>query len=178
MRRIAALMSKVRNPKARAPKGRGDGRKLRTQYAALPFACEPDGDLRILLVTSRETKRWVIPKGWPMKRLGPDGTAAREAYEEAGLVGEVSGEPIGVYTYEKRLKRRGSVMCEVQVYPLRVERQLDTWPERAERQVQWFSPAEAAEAVAERELGELILGLNDNGFSPCTIQPREALAEA
>lgn len=163
----------VKRPSKEAGKPPAGERKPRTQYAALPFVCGPEGELRVLLVTSRETRRWVIPKGWPMKRLSPSGAAAREAYEEAGLVGEVGETAIGTYTYEKRLKRRGSVTCRVEVFPLRVERQLETWPEREERTVRWFSLPEAARAVDEPDLGEMILALNDNGFDPCAFEAPE-----
>ena len=58
-----------------------------------------------MLVTSRGTGRWIIPKGWPMKRKAPHAAAAREALEEAGVVGEVQSSPLGSYSYEKRLKK-------------------------------------------------------------------------
>src|ERR1700755_1994635 len=74
-------------------------KELGTQFAALPFQIAPDG-LRVLLLTSRETRRWIIPKGWPIRGMKPREVAAREAFEEAGLVGRVAGKrSIGSYNY-------------------------------------------------------------------------------
>ncbi|HEY8563960.1 MAG TPA: NUDIX hydrolase [Beijerinckiaceae bacterium] len=131
------------------------------QYGALPFARDDGGAVRIMLVTSRETKRWIIPKGWPLKNRPPHGTAAREAYEEAGLVGRIGERSIGTYRYEKRLKHQRSVTCAVDVFPLEVERQLKKWPEKAERDCRWFSPTEAAAAVDEEELSRIIASLGE-----------------
>jgi 8-oxo-dGTP pyrophosphatase MutT (NUDIX family) len=111
-----------------------------------------------LLVTSRETKRWIIPKGWPIKGLKPSKAAAREAYEEAGVRGRVAGRALGQYRYEKRLDdRNATVPCEVMVFPMVVKRQLKDWPECKERSTQWFSAADAAAAVEDAGLRDLIL---------------------
>ena len=112
-----------------------------------------------MLITSRETRRWVIPKGNPEKGLKPHALAAKEAYEEAGLVGEVGTRPVGSYRYAKRLGARKCVPCEVDVFPLAVERQLDDWPERGQRETRWFTPDEAALLVEEGGLVELLLSL-------------------
>jgi 8-oxo-dGTP pyrophosphatase MutT (NUDIX family) len=128
----------------------------RLQYGALPYK-RADGDgLKVMLVTSRETKRWVIPKGWPMKDRKPHAAAKREAFEEAGVRGEIGKRPIGSFEYDKRLKSQATVTCKVEVFPLKVRDQAETWPERGEREGRWFSPAEAAEVVAEAELREII----------------------
>src|ERR1043165_1697869 len=103
------------------------------QYAALPLAVR-DGETMVMLVTSRETRRWVLPKGWAEPELAPHEAAAKEAFEEAGLVGEVEPEPVGHYSYEKHLRGGRSVPCEVGVFPLWVERQLEDWPERGQRE--------------------------------------------
>jgi 8-oxo-dGTP pyrophosphatase MutT (NUDIX family) len=95
----------------------------RTQYAALPFRHNADADVEVMLVTSRDTGRWVIPKGWPVGRKAPHASAAREALEEAGVVGKVGRDSIGTYTYEKRLADGTFVICEVQVFPLEVKHQ-------------------------------------------------------
>ncbi|MCC0804659.1 NUDIX hydrolase [Methylobacterium sp. W2] len=128
----------------------------RRQVGALPFRRLPDGGFKILLITSRESRRWVIPKGWPMKGRKPFEAAAREAYEEAGLLGEIGKRPLGFYLYEKRLKSRDFVLCQVKVFPLEVRKQLKHWPERNEREDRWFSPSDAAEAVAESGLAGII----------------------
>src|SRR3954470_23354950 len=99
------------------------------QYAALPYRRRADGAMEILLVTSRETKRWVIPKGWPIKGRRPHVAAAREALEEAGLVGRVDKEPIGTYRYNKRLKN--GVIAAAGPCPERLEIPPYRWDHRA-----------------------------------------------
>jgi 8-oxo-dGTP pyrophosphatase MutT (NUDIX family) len=140
------------------PGKRREERRQGRQCAALPFA-RKEGELRVLLVTSRETHRWVLPKGWTEKRLSAHALAAKEAFEEAGVVGEVERRPIGRYRYLKRGPRDRVTPCSVRVFPLRVERLLDDWPERRQRERRWFSPAEAAMAVEEGGLVTLLLGL-------------------
>ncbi|MEA2788232.1 MAG: hypothetical protein QOG73_638 [Acetobacteraceae bacterium] len=127
-----------------------------TQFAALPCRIAEDGSRQVMLMTSRETRRWVIPKGWPMKGLRPPKVAAREAYEEAGLVGRIIGKrPVGVFHYEKLLPK-DRLLCEVWVFLMRVDRQLDDWPEKGQRETEWFDPAEAAELVDEGGLAEIM----------------------
>ena len=126
------------------------------QYACLPFRERADGSIEIMLITSRGTRRWVIPKGWPMKGRKPHASAAREALEEAGLVGEVGKVPIGSYGYGKRLKSGEVVHCQVEVFPMKVKSQRKRWPEKGQRSLRWFDPAQAAEAVDEPELRDVI----------------------
>ncbi len=127
------------------------------QFAALPFRYDEDGKPQVMLLTSRETHRWVIPKGWPMHGRKPREVAAREAFEEAGLLGKVVGKhPIGSYHYEKRLTPRGGIVCEVVVFLFLVERQLSDWPEKQEREARWFEPADACVAVDEGGLAEIL----------------------
>ena len=113
------------------------------QVAALPY--RRDGELEIMLLTSRERGRWVIPKGWPMRGRKRHAAAAQEALEEAGLEGRIAREPNG----EAR-------PCTVQVYPLEVLRQHKHWREKDQRTCRWFSLEEAAHAVDEPELQDLI----------------------
>jgi len=127
-----------------------------TQFAALPWRLSGGGMRQVMLVTSRETRRWVIPKGWPMKGHKPAEVASQEAYEEAGLIGHVvSKRPVGNFHYEKR-RAKGSVLCQVWVFLFRVERQLDDWPEKTERETQWFDAEQAANLVEEGGLAEII----------------------
>ncbi|HVZ10366.1 NUDIX hydrolase [Rhodopila sp.] len=126
------------------------------QFAALPWRLSDRGTRQILLLTSRETGRWVIPKGWPMKGKKPAEVACQEAYEEAGLIGEIVGKrAIGSFHYEKRLAKT-SILCSVRVFLFRVERQLDDWPEKAQRRLQWFDAEDAADLVDEGGLAEII----------------------
>jgi len=126
------------------------------QYAALPYRLGEAGEIEILLVTSRETQRWVIPKGWPMKDKKPHAAAAQEALEEAGATGRIAKTPFGVYRYVKRLKNGAPLVCSVDVFPMLVERQRSRWPEQHQRTAHWFSVEEASEAVDEPELKALI----------------------
>jgi uncharacterized protein Yka (UPF0111/DUF47 family)/8-oxo-dGTP pyrophosphatase MutT (NUDIX family) len=127
-----------------------------TQYGVLAYDIGEDGDPRFLLITSRTTKRWVIPRGNPVRGLSPSQSAAHEAYEEAGLTGYVSPDEIGSYRYDKR-RRNGSVdPAEVHVFPLRTTIQSVRWPERHQRDTRWFTRAEAIDAVEEEGLKTLI----------------------
>jgi 8-oxo-dGTP pyrophosphatase MutT (NUDIX family) len=128
----------------------------RTQFAALPCRIGAHGQPEVLLLTSRETRRWVIPKGWPIKGLKPREVAVREAYEEAGLQGTISGKhPLGVYHYEKQLPGE-QLLCEVQVFLFWVTGQHEEWPEKGQREALWLSAAEAAALVDEGSLAELL----------------------
>ena len=109
-----------------------------------------------MLITSRENQRWVIPKGWPKKGKSPRYSAAREAFEEAGVMGAVAKRSVGSFSYHKRLKSDAVVVCDVHVFPLEVRRQSKRWPEKQERVVKWLSPSQAAEKVDEPMLGQII----------------------
>jgi 8-oxo-dGTP pyrophosphatase MutT (NUDIX family) len=111
-----------------------------------------------LLLTSRETKRWIIPKGWPMKGRKPWQAAAREALEEAGLVGEIGKKPIGQYAYFKRRDAHFD-LCRVDVFLLAIDKQRKRWRERGQRQAQWFTFEEAATLVDETGLAAILQGL-------------------
>ena len=117
---------------------RATGRR-RVQYAALPYRLNGKTRTEVMLVTSRETRRWIIPKGWPHKGKAPHDSAAREAFEEAGVVGAVGKRAVGSFPYQKRLKNGGVTVCEVHVFPLRVRRQSKEWPEKEQREIKWLS---------------------------------------
>jgi 8-oxo-dGTP pyrophosphatase MutT (NUDIX family) len=130
---------------------------LRLQYAALPYRFSKTAALEILLVTTRRSKRWIIPKGWPIKGLRPAKSAAREAFEEAGVRGKVGTKSIGVFTYDKMLDEDGiPVNCEVKVFPLLVKRQSEAWPEIEQRLAQWVEPSRAISLIREPELKALV----------------------
>lgn len=135
------------------PKAR-DGSE-RAQIAALPFRFDERGRVEILLVTSRETRRWIIPKGWPMKGLSDADAAAREAHEEAGVFGPVGAEPAGDYLYWKRLAN-SFALCSVKVFPIKVEGIHDEYREQGQRESRWFGREEAADSVDEPGLATLI----------------------
>lgn len=130
----------------------------KVQYAALPYTVVADRIL-VCLMTSRETRRWIIPKGWPKRKLAPHQLAAEEAMEEAGLFGEVSPAPLGSFTYTKRMTGAPDIPCTVTVYPLLVTEQALVWPERAERTLVWLPLREAAARVDEAELAAIIIRL-------------------
>lgn len=117
------------------------------------------GRVQVILLTSRETRRWVIPKGWPMEGLAPDEAAAREAWEEAGVTGRISPDPLGRFVYDKVMRDRSIRSCCVTVYPLRVEEMKSRWPERKERRRKWFAAEEAADLVQEEGLADLFQAL-------------------
>jgi 8-oxo-dGTP pyrophosphatase MutT (NUDIX family) len=143
------------------------------QFAALPWRIGEGGRPEVMLVTSRETRRWVIPKGWPMKGRNPPEVASQEAFEEAGLTGQIVGKgPLGSYHYQKRLQKT-EILCEVRVFSFHVDRQLDNWPERNERQTKWFDASAAAELVDEGGLAGIIGRFADAAVGSCLFEPTD-----
>lgn len=126
--------------------------KRRQQVAALPYRIDPRGELELLLITSRDTGRWVLPKGWPMKGRSRHKAAQIEAFEEAGIDGKAQKRAIGRYDYDKD----GEIPCRVQIYLMPVSKLHDEWPEKDQRQRAWHCPAKAAELVDERDLKTLL----------------------
>jgi 8-oxo-dGTP pyrophosphatase MutT (NUDIX family) len=127
------------------------------QFGALPFKWSQSGSLKVLLVTTRGRKRWMIPKGWPIRGLEPHESAAREALEEAGLIGNVRAEAVGSFRYIKRLGSGRQVRCTVEVFPLHVDHQRPHWLEKGERETRWVSAKKAASLVSEPELKKILL---------------------
>ena len=140
-------------PEEAAPEGSGKPLK---QVAALPFRVGADGRIEILLITSRDTGRWIIPEGLADDR--PQGPPGRRAggLRRGRAEGEIAADPVGWYRYDKRLDRGRALPCKVRVYPLRVEAQHERWPEREQRTLRWFRPEEAARLVHEDELQRLL----------------------
>ncbi|MDR2858579.1 MAG: DUF47 family protein [Novosphingobium sp.] len=122
----------------------------RTEGAAI------DASVRILLITSRGTGRWVIPKGNISGKIPPHAAAAIEAEEEAGIAGSVCPLPLGSYRYRKRRSNGASLMVDVDVFPLAVTQEHDSWKEQSQRERRWFTLHEAADAVDETDLRDLI----------------------
>lgn len=125
------------------------------QCGALPWRYN-GGVREVMLISSRDTGRWVIPKGWPIKGLSPAQTAMREAYEEAGLGGQVSKKPLGAFEYAKRMENGKVLPTRVEVFALEQMVQHPEWPEQGQRRLQWFSVPDAVEAVDEPELKTII----------------------
>lgn len=132
------------------------------QYGALPFQVR-DGALMILLVTTRGTGRWIIPKGNPEKNLKPHEVARQEAFEEAGVTGRVQRKRLGTFQFTKGADQSAPALCAVDVYPLAVDQELDDWPEKGMRRREWMTPGQAAMRVSEPSLVELFL--NMSGFT-------------
>ncbi|MDQ0348174.1 NUDIX hydrolase [Ancylobacter vacuolatus] len=137
-----------------------DGRPL-SQVAALPYRVVEDGSVEVLVMTSRETQRVIIPKGWPMKNRKDWKSAQIEARQEAGVIGEIGRKRLGQYLYWKRLESHFALV-KVAVYPLAVRRQLADWPERHERAQTWISAEDAALLIDEPELGAIILDFSQS----------------
>jgi len=129
------------------------------QVGALPVRRSRKGVLEVLLVSSRDTGRWVIPKGWPSKRMTDTAAAAREARQEAGVSGKIASKSYGTYRYRKIDKSRNRVI-EVTVYVLRVKKEKKRWQEQDQRQRAWFDIEAAARKVREPRLRSLIAGLS------------------
>lgn len=121
-----------------------------------------------MLVTSRETKRWVLPKGNQISGLAPHASAAHEAEEEAGVIGAACPTSIGHYRYRKRRRNGASLMLDVEVFPIAVTTELDEWDEQEQRERRWFSLAEAANAVDEPDLKQLIRNFKAGDASTST----------
>lgn len=121
------------------------------QSGVIPYRVEGE-EVEIMLITSRRRARWIIPKGVVDLGSTPEESALKEAFEEAGIQGELSSPELGEYRYEK-----WGGTCRVKVYLMRVERVLDSWPESGTRERSWMRVERAAKAVKEERLKELIL---------------------
>jgi 8-oxo-dGTP pyrophosphatase MutT (NUDIX family) len=121
------------------------------QVAALPWRRSEKG-LEILLVTTRTTKRWLVPKGWTMDGKADHDAAAIEAYEEAGVRGKVDAQPIGRYGYVKLLQNGKARHVRVRVFALEVNEVLEDWPEMGQRERKWVGAQDALTIIGEPEL--------------------------
>ncbi|MQW59693.1 NUDIX hydrolase [Sinorhizobium meliloti] len=118
------------------------------------------GSVQVLLITTRDSRRWTVPKGWPIKNLKPHQVAEREAWEEAGIIGKAKKRPLGYlgyYTYLKTLDNGQKVVSVVAVHLVKVDATDGKFPEQGERQLEWLSPSEAAARVQEPELKGLLM---------------------
>ncbi|MEO5621457.1 MAG: NUDIX hydrolase [Cypionkella sp.] len=146
------------------------GKTCPVQYGAMCWRMHR-GKIEVLLITSRDTGRWVIPKGWPMNGREASEAAAQEAWEEAGVRGEVTADSLGIFGYDKVLGPKKAVACQVEVFPLRVHELQDNFPERKQRRRKWFAAKKAATKVNEPELRQLLKDLPG-------LLPKQPLAQA
>jgi 8-oxo-dGTP pyrophosphatase MutT (NUDIX family) len=129
------------------------------QYGVIAWRFAASGcGVEILLITSRETRRWVVPRGNAIAGLRPYESAAQEAFEEAGIRGGVQPREIGTYRYDKRARSGRVTPTLVHLYPMLVTEEVDAWPEQKERERRWFAAEAAAGAVDEADLADLIRG--------------------
>ena len=132
---------------------------IHQQVAALCYRDTPQGK-RVLLITSRDTGRWIVPKGWPIKGLDGPGSALQEAWEEAGVrKADIESDPVGYYEYAKGLGDGVTIPVEAQVYLTKVRDLREDYPEADERTRAWFAPADAANLVDEPDLQAILRAL-------------------
>lgn len=137
-------------------------REVRSQFGAIPWRLN-DGKVEVLLVTSRGTGRWILPKGWPMHEATPAEAAATEAWEEAGVTGNPSPIAAGFYSYIKQYDG-DNLPIVVAMFPLRVKRVHKDWPEKADRKRRWFSRKKAATLLHEPELRQIVKHFDPRAF--------------
>ncbi len=142
---------------------KGCKEEARSQFGAICYRMHK-GKPQVLLITSRGTGRWVVPKGWPMAGETPADTAATEAWEEAGVKGIVHPLCLGIFSYIKTMDRQQSLPCVVAVYGLRVKRLARVFPEQGQRKRKWVSPKRAAQMVDEPELAQLLERFDPRGL--------------
>lgn len=135
-----------------------DGKHIE-QFAAICHRDRADGSTEVLLITTRETGRWTVPKGWAIKGLKAHEVAERESWEEAGVIGKAKKKPFGRFTYVKTLKSGRKVASFVQVHLVRVDTVEVSFPELGQRERVWVTPAEATAMVPEPELKHLLNSL-------------------
>jgi 8-oxo-dGTP pyrophosphatase MutT (NUDIX family) len=130
--------------------------------------------IEVLLITSLNSKRWIMPKGWPEADLTPAENAAREAFEEAGVTGKINPQPVGKYHYLKERKDGGGVPCSVEVFALAVTKQLEDWPEKGARELAWVPLEQAVTRIAEPGLSQVLKSFRKQQVPQSTARPLAA----
>jgi len=130
--------------------------------------------IEVLLITSLNSKRWIMPKGWPEADLTPAENAAREAFEEAGVTGKINPQPVGKYHYLKERKDGGGVTCSVEVFALAVTKQLEDWPEKGARELAWVPLEQAVTRIAEPGLRQVLKSFRKQQVPQSTARPLAA----
>lgn len=137
-----------------------DGKRgVRTQFGALCWRRVGD-TVQVLLVTSRRSKRWIVPKGWPVDGATPAESAATEAFEEAGVKGKALPSCLGIFSYNKEVYEGENLPCVVALFPVEVKIVLNDWPEKDERRRKWLPLKKAAKKVDDPELGAILAGFD------------------
>lgn len=113
-------------------------------------------EAEVLLVTSRVSGHWLLPKGWPIEGKSPAEGAMQEAFEEAGVWGVSANDPVGSYGYRKLLTGGAALHCVVDVFAIEAIGVMADWPEQAQRQREWFSLSQAADKVMEPDLSRFL----------------------
>ncbi|WP_246162273.1 NUDIX hydrolase [Roseovarius faecimaris] len=139
-------------------------RDLRTQFAALCYRMVK-GKPEILLITSRRSGRWIVPKGWPADGKTPSESALTEAWEEAGVIGKAHNVGLGLFSYHKQVDDQTDLPCVAMVYPVKVKSVANKFPEAGMRKRKWLSPKKAAERVNEPELADIIRRFDPGMFT-------------
>lgn len=134
-------------------------RDVRTQFGALCWRVN-NGKVQVLLVTSKRSRRWIIPKGWPQDGATPAEAATTEAWEEAGVTGKVRTVCLGIFSYVKVMLGSDDLPCVVAVFPVKVTNFARDWPEKRVRKRKWVSPRKAAAMVQERELAGILMNFD------------------
>ncbi len=129
--------------------------EVRSQFAALCYRIKLDRP-QILLITSRRSGRWIVPKGWPEDGLTPAECALKEAWEEAGVNGIAHDLCLGLFAYAKSISDKVSYPCVAMIYPVKVKLLSKKYPEKAQRQRRWMTPKRASKSVSEPELARIL----------------------
>ncbi len=143
--------------------GDEDKRSVRTQFGALCWR-KHRSEIQVLLITSRRSKRWILPKGWPQDGATPAEAAMTEAWEEAGVRGKAKPICLGIFSYSKELDDASNLPCVVAVFPVKVTRLEKDWPEAKERKRCWFPIKKAAGMIREPELAAMLRKFDPAGL--------------
>ena len=137
-----------------------DGKRgVRTQFGALCWRRVGE-KIQVLLITSRRRGRWIVPKGWPVDGSTPAEAAETEAFEEAGVKGKAQPSCLGIFSYNKELDEGEHLPCVVALFPVKVKKIFNDWPEKGERQRKWLSLKKASQKVDDPELGAILAGFD------------------
>lgn len=136
---------------------------VRTQFGAVCYRIV-NGKIQILLVTSRRSRLWIVPKGWPIDAKTPAQSAAIEAWEEAGVLGTANSACVGLYSYTKRLLKDDTLPIVVSLFAIHVKRTAKKFPESHQRKRKWVSRKKASNMVSDPELGKILRNFRPEGF--------------